>query len=243
MVKKPVLSREAVYDTEDRFEMEAGYYPGDILPRTERAINRPIIIKDGCVIHGVIFGGRVQLGNNVRALGIYGDQEVVIGESCEIVGYIQSSGKIRVGSNTKVLCDIIGKEIDIWDKVRIYGNVIADGNINVGNDVEIGGYVVSLNGSIGIGDNSKVFDIIAYGNIELGHGVVIADPVIWSQKGKITLYSKIKVGKNYEVVHDRDRNIVESNKINLHYILSRTFTKSLYNDLIKSLGGVKTRSK
>jgi len=218
---KPVLSREVVHDKEDLFEIKAGDYPYDILPKTDDEINRKIIVRSGCEIKGEILGGEIILFDKVKTLSVCGTQKVTIKEYCQIAGNLQSKGDIILGKHNKIIGDIIGNQITINDNNNIRGNVISKGNINIGNNTNINGLLISIEGSIALGNNSEVFDVICMNNMLLGEGVTIQDPVIWTKKGNIS-FSNIQIARD-RPIDKNDKMIFKSNIVNPYNNASSSF--------------------
>ena len=220
-MSKPFLSRDALHDSKHRFELKAGHYPDDILPSTNEEIYRPIVIGENCRIDGVVFGGTVEMRNNSKAMSVYGER-VNIFDSCFIGGNVQSSGDIYIGKGVEIRGDVIGDRITIDDSAVIKGNVYSKYNINIGYYAIIWGYVISSSGSIAVGDNSEIFDIISHGNILLGDNVKIIDPVIRSSEGSIQ-FSNLVVGRNFSV-RECPPIVIQDNEINIYKIATKSFS-------------------
>ena len=218
---KPFLSRDALHVSKHRFELKAGHYPDDILPSTKEEINRPIIIGQNCFIDGIVFGGNVEMGNNSKAISIYGER-VNIFDSCFIGGNVQSSGDIKIGKGVEIRGDVIGDRITIHDSAVIKGNVFSKHDINIGHYVIIWGYVISSSGSIVVGNNTEIFDIISHGNILLGNNVKIIDTVIRSSEGSIQ-FSNLILGRNFSV-RECPPIIIQDNEINIYKIATKSFS-------------------
>ena len=174
----------------------------DIVPLSLEEIGRTVVIGSAAAVDGTVFGKRVELHDGLgrsseektRVSSVYGIESVAVGNYCTVAGNVQSGGTIRIGKRSGVNGDLIGQRIVVEDDSSIAGNIIAHESISIGCRVLIGGYVVSLSGTIKVNEASRVFDIIAQGNVELGAGVNVSDPVILALEGEITQKGALQVG-------------------------------------------------
>jgi hypothetical protein len=105
----------------------------------------------------------------------------------------------------------------------------------------VGGYVVSLNGSIAINQHSKVFDIICNGDILLADDVTVMDRVIRSSNGSVHLPGSVKVGNNMSsvdvmselTVGDRVLSALSENEFNINELVFRGVS---YSEEMEKLG-------
>jgi len=241
---KPIKAVEARQIRDDLVEIEDEVpYKGDIVPTSKKQLKRPITIGRSAQVDGIVFGKKVELHEGssekpTKVLSVYGENQVLLYDRCLIGGNVQSNGIIDIGKNNMIIGDVIGEDIKVSENTRIGGNVIAKENINIDHDVEIGGFVISLNGSVAIGDNSSAFDVIAEQDIVLGKDVVLQDPIIWSQNGKIN-FTNVKFAERSNVT-SKDVKIVKPNEINPYYIASDPIDyQPVYDSLKESFKALK----
>jgi len=178
-------------------------YSSDIIPEDDATFGRTVILGRAALVNGFIYGKHITLKQGysddevTSAVGLYAVEYIDLQSYCKIATHVQCNGEITIGSRCEIFGDVIGNQtIRIGDSTRIGGNVIAKGDIEIGSEVWIGGYVVSLNGGIAINQTSRVFDIIAEGDIELANGVTVIDRVVRSSNGKVNLPDSIEIGNN-----------------------------------------------
>jgi acetyltransferase-like isoleucine patch superfamily enzyme len=248
---KAVLAVDGVSIEEDlAFVKEGIAYEYDIIPLQPEEADRPVQIGAGAFVDGVVFGKTVELASGLdskpeemtRVQGVYGEASVNMKDLCIVASHVQSNGEIRIGNSCIIYGDVIGESITIDDDTSIAGNVIADGTITVGRRVTIGGYVISLTGTVVVDDESRVFDIMASGEIAVGSDVVIADPAIHSEGGDISVSQQIMVGDmlvDEGVLGLMTAGQVNTNELRLRSIAYETITDQLgnsLNEVIETIG-------
>jgi predicted acyltransferase (DUF342 family) len=214
-------------------------FRGDIYPENEEQLKRPIKLGRASQVNGCVFGRVVEMKDGLSqdqmttALSIYGEEEVRVYDFCRIAGFLQSNGRISVGKNCMIIGDIVGQRIEISDNTVVGGNIIAYGDILLGNNVEIGGYVISRNGSIAIGDNTKIFDVFASGSIEMGENIFVTDPVLFS--GDKIEFSKIMIAM-VKPISSGDHEFIKQNEINPYYTASSVCNlNQIFSKLVEQL--------
>lgn len=221
---KAVKAISGVIITTERVEIDDDVpYKLDILPEDKTEINRAITIGHRAQVNGKIFGKEVIIKSGspeiyTKAISVYGESSISIGDHCAVAGHVQSNGCIKIGEQTgrvTILGDVIGRDITIFDDCKIAGSIVAAKNLTIGNNVEIGGVAFAEN--MALGNNSKVFDIFASKDLIIGENCCIIDPVVWVDEGKIEL-SKMEIG-SYSVSKD-SKNIVKAKEINPYYTAS-----------------------
>lgn len=229
-------------------------YKKEIIPTHEFELERRITIGHRSKV-GNLYGKSIEIKsgeneNPTTTLQCFGIEYIRIGDFCKIEGIVQSCGKISIGEvegNVSMLKDIIGREIVISDNCQINGSIIAENNLTIGSDTIVNGFVISLNKNVKIGSNSKVFDIIAGGEIEFGNNVCINDTLIWS--GKSISHLRLKLGctrdinvptgtiftnmKGFEVVGEKG--LKKENEINPNYVVSDTKEEFDFDKILEDL--------
>jgi predicted acyltransferase (DUF342 family) len=231
----------ATHDRDDFFEVEdEAVYKGPVYPKSALQTERPIKVGRAAQVDGQIFGKDVRLldgtspeiQNSTRSLSIFSRNNVAIGDFCNIHGHITCAGEVSIGNHVMILGSVIARNIrQIGSHTRIQGNVICMESLTIDEHVEIGGYVIVLNGSVAIGNHSKVFDIIANGDIELGEGVSLVDPTIWSENGSIE-FDKVTVGEAYSIKKDMI-DVVSSDSINTYRTAVNTFDYDVITEKLR----------
>ncbi len=200
---RAVRSVDAVTIQDDMAVVGDGVpYEFDIVPTRREELGRRIEVRPGAFVGGVICGRTIELYDGLgldmiqmtRVRGLYGMEDVRVGNYCVVATHVQCNKSVYVGSNSQIFGDIVGESIVIDGNTAVAGNVVGTKDIIIGREVSIGGYVVSLQGSVAIDDQSQVFDVIAHSGIELGSGVTTLDPVIQSIDGDVELAGQATLG-------------------------------------------------
>lgn len=199
--------REYIYaklgymETDDMVVVQEGYeHEFPILPRRRTQLEREIIIKDEAVIGGDVFGLRILIGRKCKILGgVFGMDEVRIMDGTRIYGFAASMSLFECGNDVEVDEGVMGNKVMIGSACKIGKYVIGEESISIGQRCDLSDCtVVCLNGDVRIGAGTKVFDVIARGNIILGELVEVLEYNIWSVKGTITHDKTIIInGKPY----------------------------------------------
>ncbi len=200
-----IKAEEIVHDYDEFFKLEdRARHPRNVFPKSSRQVDRPVTIGRGAQVNGSIYGKDVRVSSGysskkedrTRTLSIFGREKVEIGDFCCIGGYATCAGEIEIGDYSIVKGDVIAHKIKkICQGTQIYGNLISYETLNIAENVNIGGYVIALNGEVAIEKNSKAYDLIASDGIKISDEVTILDPVVWS-KGQIE-FSSISVGDTF----------------------------------------------
>jgi predicted acyltransferase (DUF342 family) len=202
---KPILLSELAVTIDDKHVTikDDQRHRLDILPEDDSQLDRIVTLGHGSTVDGLIYGKQIILHEGhsatpqeaTSAKGLFAETLIELEGWCKIATHVQCNGEIIIGEECEIFGDVIGGVIShIGDRTRISGNVIANGNIQVGSDVWIGGYVVSLQGSIAINHKTEVFDIICHDELELAENVKVIDRVIRSSTGSIHLPESIVIG-------------------------------------------------
>jgi len=215
-------SSEEIYDRDDLFKIaDRISYGNNIFPNSPQQVDRIVKIGRGCQVNGSIYGSSIEILDGfspnseeaTKTLSLFGRDNIKIGDFCTIEGNVSGGGSLSIGANSNVLGSAIAPCISsIGQGTKIKGNLISEESIIIEDDVSIGGYVITLNGNISIGKNSKAYDIIAAGDILINDEVILSDPVVWTKEGKIE-FSKFFVGKTYPISSDLSK-IILPNEIN-----------------------------
>ncbi len=194
--KKYIYAKLGYMETDDMVVVQEGYeHEFPILPRRRAQLERDIIIKDGAVVGGDVFGLRVMVGRRCKILGsIFGRSQARIMDETRVYGFVISSA-IECGSRVVVDEGLLGDRVVVGDSSRVGRCIIGRKNVEVGRRCDLGDcIVVCLDGDVRVGAETKVLDILARGNVELGPRVEVAGHSIWALEGSVEHDGTISVG-------------------------------------------------
>ena len=179
---------KVVIDPNDRDQV-------DIMPDSREPffsdIGRNIEVGSGARA-GHLIGNTVKLSNGsgqgdayTAAISATGFESVVLGENCVVLNDVCSPGKVKVGRDCRIGKNIICGRTEIHRQTQVTGNVIATGDIAIACDCDVNGAVISLEGSITVGDRCNIGMVYARGRVRMGQDITLANDVIMSGVGKV----------------------------------------------------------
>ncbi len=188
--KKLKDKMNVVIDPDDRGNV-------DILPDSRETffsdIGRNIVVGTGARA-GHLLGKTVTLSNGeggafTAAISATGFERVVLGEQCVVLNDICSPGEVKVGRAGRIGKNIFCGRAEVHRQTQINGNVLATGDIAIASDCDVNGALISLEGSVTVGDRCNIGMIYAKGNIRMGQDISLMNDIISSSEGKVVFPS------------------------------------------------------
>ncbi len=209
---------DQIKDKDELFELkERAPYDGNIVPRTPRQVNRPVIIGRAAQVRGTVFGNEVTLASGTstkpeeatRTESVYGRKKVTIGDYCMVAGHVTSPGEVEIGNHCTILGTVIGGKVKrIGKNTKIHGNVLSGDSMNIDEMVSIGGYIIVTKGDVAVAKGTEAYDIIAQGSVVLDDDVRLHDPLLLAIDGQLEI-TKLTVGNAIPITSQSKEFITE----------------------------------
>jgi len=162
----------------------------DILPDSRETffsdIGRNIVVGSGARA-GHLMGKTVSLRNGsgdggpyTSAISATGFDSVLLGEHCVVMNDVCSPGEVKVGRSGRIGKNIICGRAEIHRQTHVNGNLIATGDIAIASDCDVNGAVISLEGSVTVGDRCNIGMIYARGRVRMGQDIALANDIVIS---------------------------------------------------------------
>jgi len=167
----------------------------DILPDSRETffsdIGKNIVVGSGARA-GHLVGKTVKLDDGpgdgitlTSAISVTGFDSVFLGERCSVLRDVCSPGEVKVGRDSRIGKNIICGRAEIHRQTHVNGNIIATGDIAIASDCDVNGAVISLEGSVTVGDRCNIAMIYARGRIRMGQDITLTNDIVMSGQGEV----------------------------------------------------------
>nr|MDO8087369.1 hypothetical protein [Candidatus Sigynarchaeum springense] len=167
--------------------VQEGYeHEFSIIPKDSFELDREVVIKDNASVAGEVYGSRVLVGKNCEMQGIvFSKSDIVIDSGTHLFGHVIAGLSIECGEDLISNQDLVAQKVKIGARAMVFGSIFAEESVEIGAGSVVRGLVCCPEGSVSVGNDCVIYDIMARRNIVMGTGVAVEDEVVSSDEGKI----------------------------------------------------------